>query len=296
MATRNLTRRFNAFRAENGSAKEIHSLSVGGSGAALQDSNISTTIEIKASLPPVYVDFVDLIEQDSEAILDGVRKLRHLHSRRLKVSFTGNEHEQEKEISDLSQQIQTMLSRSEQNLKKIATVGNNGRISTAERVCRLNMMRSYAKRLQHVSKEFKTAQRNFVMALKGQSEFGRDFFGEQDADKIQHLDDMTEQEEQKMLLEQIGKERDEEIEELVESIGTISSLFKELSVLVIDQGTVLDRIDYNVECVLDKAKDGTKQMKKAYKYSKNNRSIVCIFFLSGLMIFLLMLVALKYSM
>ncbi len=36
---------------------------------------------------------------------------------------------------------------------------------------------------------------------------------------------------------------------LAKSIEELSVIFKELAVLVIDQGTVLDRIDYNMEQV-----------------------------------------------
>jgi syntaxin 16 len=40
--------------------------------------------------------------------------------------------------------------------------------------------------------------------------------------------------------------RNEEINNLVGAINDLAVLFKELSVLVIDQGTIIDRIDYNV--------------------------------------------------
>lgn len=47
-------------------------------------------------------------------------------------------------------------------------------------------------------------------------------------------------------------ERDEEIRKIAESIQELSTIFKELAVLVIDQGTILDRIDFNMEQVLIK--------------------------------------------
>lgn len=37
----------------------------------------------------------------------------------------------------------------------------------------------------------------------------------------------------------------------VKSIEDLSTIFKELAVLVIDQGTILDRIDFNMEQVQD---------------------------------------------
>lgn len=44
--------------------------------------------------------------------------------------------------------------------------------------------------------------------------------------------------------------RDQEIQHIARSIEELSQIFKELAVLVIDQGTVLDRIDFNMEQVV----------------------------------------------
>ncbi|KAJ3136580.1 hypothetical protein HK101_003985 [Irineochytrium annulatum] len=44
-------------------------------------------------------------------------------------------------------------------------------------------------------------------------------------------------------------EREKAINDIVKSINGLAEIFKELQTMVIDQGTVLDRIDYNIEMV-----------------------------------------------
>ena len=73
-------------------------------------------------------------------------------------------------------------------------------------------------------------------------------------------------------------ERDQEIVRIAKSINDLGQIFKELAVLVIDQGTILDRIDYNMEQVEDKAA-GVEELEKAKELQKKSRPLRCVVFL-----------------
>lgn len=60
-------------------------------------------------------------------------------------------------------------------------------------------------------------------------------------------------------------QRDREITSIAESITDLADLFKDLSGLVIDQGTLLDRIDYNVETMANDMEGAVKELNVATK-------------------------------
>lgn len=70
-------------------------------------------------------------------------------------------------------------------------------------------------------------------------------------------------------------------------------VMKDLSVLVIDQGTILDRIDYNMEQTVMKVEEGVHQLERAEKKQKQSALVICIMLL--LVMIVLMLLALIFK-
>lgn len=57
--------------------------------------------------------------------------------------------------------------------------------------------------------------------------------------------------------------RDTQITELVKSINTLSAIYKELNELVIEQGSIIDRIDFNIEETFTHVEMGNKHLRGA---------------------------------
>ena len=87
------------------------------------------------------------------------------------------------------------------------------------------------------------------------------------------------------------RRRDNELNILLESVNELADLFKEMQNLVMEQGTILDRIDYNIDIASTNINQGKKNIIKAEKHMKNNcfRNVIiilliCIFIESNLII------------
>ncbi len=155
-----------------------------------------------------------------------------------------------------------------------------------------------AKKLQELSVEFRQKQRKYLTDVQSQkngglaeteSKFGIDL-NETENDYGFNQQQMAVVDD----LQEAVQSRDHEIAQIAKSIEELGSIFKELAVLVIDQGTILDRIDYNMEAVVEHTKTGIKQLEKAEKHQKNARPMKCIMCLMLTITVLVILLLLKY--
>jgi syntaxin 16 len=76
--------------------------------------------------------------------------------------------------------------------------------------------------------------------------------------------------------ERLLNEREAEINHIVKSIHDLNELFKDLATMVVDQGTVLDRIDCNIERVSCSVEKGLGELQKAAKHQKASRKMYII--------------------
>lgn len=62
------------------------------------------------------------------------------------------------------------------------------------------------------------------------------------------------------------RHRDRELTEIANSIASLAELFKDLSVLVIDQGTLLDSVEYNIEQTSVHVAEAVKELDVATRF------------------------------
>lgn len=88
-------------------------------------------------------------------------------------------------------------------------------------------------------------------------------------------------------------QREREIEDIAQGIIELSDLFRDLQTMVIDQGTMLDRIDYNVERMAVDVKGADRELVVAAGYQKKTTKRKLILLLILLIVGAIILLALK---
>lgn len=292
-------------------------------------SENSRNIDLEANTPslpppePLWVVILNSITTDTTTIKTLIRQLNHLHAQRLRVNFDESAvSAQELEIESTVNKIIELLRKSENNIKRIAMVDNPRGLNQQEIIVRKNAMRACATELQNQSRIFRHTQKEYVNALrnskredemedekypsrsderdKSSSSNGKNRAAEAATDKlldaaVDGSDLSPEQQQELVQLEADSAARMAEIVKVASSINELASLFKELNVLVIEQGTVLDRIDYNVENTVQYVNSGVVHLEKAEEYSKKGLTTKCIAVLIAIISVLLLIVIIKKS-
>ncbi|KAG6962343.1 hypothetical protein JG687_00007200 [Phytophthora cactorum] len=282
MATRELTRQFLQLRADEKAKvlrrKNIVSHREEGNALIKSADQEATSVAIA----PGWVDVVNGTNQHVARIKEMMEKLNKLHTSRLMVRFDGQESKYEREIDQLTQDITDEFRSAEKGLRRMAQSDRNGEFSAADAKTRQNVQRALATQLQTLSGDFRKSQKTYLARVKNQKEgpVEFDFLAENDAKQKRRggadtgftQAQVTEVE----IAEDVINERDQEIQRIATSITELATIFKELAVLVIDQGTILDRIDYNMEQVVEQTEKGIEELEKAEETQKNSRPVKCI--------------------
>jgi syntaxin 16 len=90
-------------------------------------------------------------------------------------------------------------------------------------------------------------------------------------------------------------QREREIEDIAQGIIELANIFQELQTMVIDQGSMLDRIDYNVERMAADVKQADKELTVATGYQRKSIKRKIILLLLILVAGMFILLGLKIS-
>lgn len=235
---------------------------------------------VTASVAPAWVDTQEEITTDMAIIKQKMGDLSSIHKEALKPSFDDTGDSAQQMIEVMTREITQHFRKAERKLKSLnqtQTSADNSRLIR-------NVQQSIAAELQKLSQEFRKQQKGYLQRLRKQQEvvaLSPTFGGPSLLDDNGDFDSgFTESQILKSReSENLVVEREKDIQTIVRSVEELATIMRDLSVLVIDQGSVVDRIDYNMEQVSTHVEEGVKELVKAEKHQKSSRMMMCIMFL-----------------
>lgn len=303
--TRNLTQTFVQQRLDQNIKRQSgHGLlAIGEAGQALLGDEHGSgngpdgdAIFRRASLPPEWVDSAVEVTDDIKSIQKMLGQLAKAEERRLRSVFQ-DDAKPDPEVEALSSKISSMIRKCEQSIHDLRKATGNSDEALADKEFRHNMQRKFASQLQQVSKQCREQQRGYLNKIRSrQAAHNGESSGRGAADVEQgegtmaaglELDEM----------EAFAGRRNAEVSQIAASVDDLNNMFRELANMVIDQGTILDRIDFNMEQMVVKGGETNVQLQKAEKAQKNKdaRAFSCMLGLGIANVILLIVLMIKYK-
>lgn len=145
---------------------------------------------------------------------------------------------------------------------------------------RKNIQRKLAVRLKEITQKHKLIQKSYMDNIQLKP-----------LDEPEQAGGLFDEKESEFSV--VAKVREEGINVLLTNITELAIIFKELNTLVLDQGTILDRIDYNLSQSKENTSKAVKELKKAEDHQNCSRAGSCLLFLIVAIVVLLLLLIYK---
>ncbi|KAI9767884.1 MAG: hypothetical protein M1840_005377 [Geoglossum simile] len=284
------------------------------SAGAFDDNDGETVIEMDL-LPPRWLDVSDEVTDLLADIARKSAKLDKLHQKHVLPGFD-DEHvrrEEEGEIEKLTIDITRGFHNCQRAIQRVESMVRDtkqqpGGVSKGEETMARNLQISLAGRVQEASAGFRKKQSAYLKKLRGiggmtppldrsstphQNPYSDPSMLESDAD-ISYSQSALQQSTVKLTSNDATiMQREREITDIAKGIIELADIFKELQNMVIDQGTLLDRIDFNIETMAVNLKHADVELTKASGYQRRTAKRKIILLLLLLVIGMIILVAVK---
>lgn len=278
------------------------------------------------TLPPLFVDIARDIDDYLKEVSHYMEQLMKLYRKNSLPGFDDKTHD-EKEIEDISFKILQYFQKCYNIVKKLELIYSSqmleGRqLNRSELIILDNLTKRYAQRIQWESNKFRVLQNNYLKFLnkddlkpifptndKESSQLMLSLMEEeeeqnrtnlQESDTSRYIEEYSKQTLQRQQMKRQSnsnqrflEERDEEIAQLANGVYEVSTIFREMQSLIINQGSIVDRIDYNLENTVIELRQANKELDGATRYQKRTQKCKIILLLSLCVMALFFFVMLK---
>lgn len=190
-----------------------------------------------------------------------INSLEEAQKNQLTVIFDEKEERKLKaNVASLTQQIMSHFYSCEIQLKQLQS-------HASEHDSVKNCIKSKISTLSSLSERFRTVKMKYTTKLQ----------------RIESLDDDTgnylPNRMQSTLDNKLLEDRTQAITRISEEVNILARMFKDLNMRIKVQGTILDRIDYNIAAASGNVGRANVELKKAYEHKRGCKSTICIIIL-----------------
>jgi len=234
-----------------------------------------------------YVESYKKVNNILDDLLTNFASLKSFQQERIKPKFIDEEIENkkiDKEIDKITIKMMKKIKFCESLIKVIKSKKSES--NTLLEKVKNNIKLYLITRIQNFSNEFRQNQQQHLKYLK---EMGVITYNDNDnTNSSESFIDNKDEENKNFLYTKEDdinlqiKKRDEDINVLAKSISELSDIFKDLQSIVQEQGTILDRIDYNINLSYENTQQGLNSIKKAEEHQKEScfrKAILLLFFI-----------------
>ena len=222
-----------------------------------------------------YVESYKKVNNILDELLTNFASLKSFQQERIKPKFIDEDIQNKKIDAEIDKLIIKMMKKIKfcEALTKMIKEKKNEANTSLEKV-KNNIKIFLTTKIQNFSNEFRQNQQQYLKYLK---DMGIIIYSNEDKNNKSESSLNDNDEEKKNFLytkdDDVNihiKKRDEDIDTLVKSINELSGIFKDLQNIVQEQGTILDRIDYNINISYENSQEGLQSLKKAEEHNKES--------------------------
>ncbi|KAK4468671.1 hypothetical protein MN116_007854 [Schistosoma mekongi] len=246
---------------------------------------------------------VNSLQYTFSMIRQKMKEVISLHDRHLMASNLDDNLDEDQEIELQTKELTQLFNLSHSQLGQLSKLRRSSSMWQESQESKLaeNVLCNLARTLQDLSVVFRKAQSEYLNKLRSRDERIRSYlnidlnlgdtssptnFVNEVEDNEYALWESQKQRRSVLLTENTNMvvQREQEIHQIVQSIHELNEIFRDVAQMVVDQGTFIDRIDYNVEHTQIRVEQGLKQLTKAQSHQSKDRKMIVILVLSGLVI------------
>jgi len=247
--------------------------------------------EVDGTTPDWNCQTLTEVENYISEIKKRMTTLKKLHESNATVRFGDKNEKEEKQIDIQTKSIKELFQKSVVSINKIEV---KEEMSGQHDKMKKNLKAQLVTEMNTLSKDFRDDQRNYIQKLKKKLKKKRKNIGvnyeddnmdPEERKKLEELQDtiftkgFTEEQMAQVLQNQRDiLQRDRELQQVLSSIVELQDMFKEFADMVIEQGTMIDRIETNIADAEYHVEEGVKYIKGAETVQKYNKITLCLIF------------------